>query len=141
MNNQLYSFYLILMTCLAFSCSGSKSTTTSAPTTNNETVEARTDAKGLADIWALEVLDTPAGTVKTDMLIEKVGDDYKAYMVNGDDRLEIEDFTVENNTISGEYYSTKYAMTVDFRMNYDAAKDTLEGTMLNAFEVKGTRKK
>jgi hypothetical protein len=135
---QLTIISCVLFFCLLQACSGSKAVTDSTSTT--PVMEEKTMAKDPSGNWTLSIMDTPMGTVETAMRIEKDGDDYKAFLSNGDGEVEIKDFEVDGNTMTGEFYSDEYAMTIDFKMNYMSEKDELEGMMLSSFEVKGKRK-
>ncbi|MEM1327718.1 MAG: hypothetical protein AAGI23_17285 [Bacteroidota bacterium] len=133
---------LALLFGLGQACSGSKAATsdTTSTTTSVTTTETEMATKGVSGEWALSIMGTPMGTVEAGMRVEKDGDDYKAFLTSPDGEVEIKEFEVDGNTMTGEFYNEQYAMTVDFKINYMPEKDELEGMMLSSFDVEGKRK-
>ncbi len=134
--NKLISCLALILALCVLSCNTSKklSTTKDATTARVEM------AKELVGMWNVAISGTPVGDLDGQLIIEKVADSYKGYVVVAGQKIELTKTEVADSRLDGTFYSDQYGMEVAFFVEHDEENDTLSGMMMESFAIKGNRK-
>lgn len=101
---------------------------------------AEADMKGPAGTWDTVVSGTPMGDVTAELVLMKEEDGYQGYVVSSGERMDLKNLKVEENKITGSFFSNSYGTDIYIDVDYKEELDKLEGWVMDSFKFTGTRK-